>query len=445
MAAAKILCGGTTLNPRRQSATFATNKQYSRPKLLYSTTIIHPQPPKIIRAFSVGARRGRDDNNKILSFDVRKRLIDAIDFSGRRLKSNQPQKSVQALAANTYARLQVYDDGISHKKLFSFKIQCLLEKAKMAAIFLIRVSFTLPFEASNVPGYAVAILLFIITLGKVESIDLRSGYLYRAKFIDCIFSYVFGDGDPNQGIEEKRWKMIGLYIALNGCVVTAEEIAPPYLLDSETKKMNDESYMLPVLNRFNGQPIVDESGNILYHFPSLHCTSLPTWTSREYAGRWVDRGIKVDKFLEEQQWKFSKLDDKALDFVSGILRYNLFCVVLLGFAVEAELGSGSFYSLRSFIPSLITMYAIYAVSFNVISSIRWVLIKKRNAEIVKRNEARRELAKSLESPNLYLMQKLSSARAMAWMIVIGNLMVSSRFTDHRQVRGGSPLISPFIV
>ncbi|KAM3752144.1 hypothetical protein ACB098_04G166300 [Castanea mollissima] len=44
--------------------------------------------------------------------------------------------------------------------------------------------------------------------------------------IESIFSFVFGDGDPNQGIEEERWKLIGQYISSNGGVVTAEELAP---------------------------------------------------------------------------------------------------------------------------------------------------------------------------------------------------------------------------
>ncbi|KAL4573577.1 hypothetical protein LXL04_020387 [Taraxacum kok-saghyz] len=51
-------------------------------------------------------------------------------------------------------------------------------------------------------------------------------------FIESVFSFVFGDGDPNEGIEEERWKLIGQYITSNGGVVTAEELAP--YLDVET-------------------------------------------------------------------------------------------------------------------------------------------------------------------------------------------------------------------
>ncbi|KAL3633038.1 hypothetical protein CASFOL_026022 [Castilleja foliolosa] len=251
------------------------------------------------------------------------------------------------------------------------------------------------------------------------------------QFIDQVFSYVFGDGDPNPGIEEKRWKMIGLYIALNGSVVTAEEIAP-YLDPETTGKMNDESYMLPVLHQFDGQQKVDEEGNILYHFPSVRCTPLPrTNREKEYAGRWVDQGIKVDKFLEEHQWKFSKLDDKALDFVAATIRYNLLCFVFLSFVLRETIFWESFFS-QYLVRPLLLMYVIYVVSFKVISSIRWCSIRKRNAEIVKRNEAREECPKSLESPDFFLMQKLLSARTMARMASIGNdrIVSSSRSMDH---------------
>lgn len=35
----------------------------------------------------------------------------------------------------------------------------------------------------------------------------------------------------------------------------------------------DESYMLPVLARFNGRPEVDGRGNIVYSFPELQQTA----------------------------------------------------------------------------------------------------------------------------------------------------------------------------
>jgi hypothetical protein len=34
----------------------------------------------------------------------------------------------------------------------------------------------------------------------------------RLSFIDALFSFVFGDGDPNQGYDDARWAALGLAI-----------------------------------------------------------------------------------------------------------------------------------------------------------------------------------------------------------------------------------------
>ncbi|KAL3627168.1 hypothetical protein CASFOL_028531 [Castilleja foliolosa] len=195
-----------------------------------------PSPPPPPQAW------GRANKYKILPSDARKRPVAAIDFSGRRVtvrdvaskdnfKSNQTQK---ALANEVW-------NGDFHKNLvLSIKTQSLLEKAS----YLLRVSFWLSLAASTVVRVGV-ILLEGIMLGfigsprsktNMDNIQISSKDLCCARIIDWIFSYVFGDGDPNQGIEEKRWKMIQLYIALNGSVVTAEEIAP-YLDPKTTGKL----------------------------------------------------------------------------------------------------------------------------------------------------------------------------------------------------------------
>ena len=79
---------------------------------------------------------------------------------------------------------------------------------------------------------------------------------------------------------------MGRYIQARGGVVTAEELAP--YLDppvfgtgiaaraegiSIDRSPLDESFVVPVLVRFNGHPEVDEGGNLLYTFPQLQTTS----------------------------------------------------------------------------------------------------------------------------------------------------------------------------
>jgi hypothetical protein len=45
-------------------------------------------------------------------------------------------------------------------------------------------------------------------------------------FFESVFSYIFGDGDPNAGLEEKRLGLVASMIRENKGAVTAEQLAP---------------------------------------------------------------------------------------------------------------------------------------------------------------------------------------------------------------------------
>ncbi|KAJ0792054.1 hypothetical protein HanOQP8_Chr01g0012981 [Helianthus annuus] len=198
-------------------------------------------------------------------------------------------------------------------------------------------------------------------------------------FIEPVFSFVFGDGDPNEGTEEQRWKMIGQYIGSNDGVVTAEELAP-YLDD-------DDSYILPVLLRFDGQPQVDKEGNILYRFPTLQRTAASKKRSKkELEEIFKERVGGPHKFFKENKWELSQTSNKERAVIGGLGGLNLF-----GF---------------------------YAVGFFAIPSARWFLIRKRNAEIEKRNRARELRAQALQLPDVALRQKILSAQDMSERTVI---------------------------
>ncbi|KAL6507731.1 hypothetical protein OROGR_023926 [Orobanche gracilis] len=249
----------------------------------------------------------------------------------------------------------------------------------------------------------------------------------RMNFIESVFSFVFGDGDPNQGIAQERWKLViiehwfqcvGQYITANGGIVAAEELAPYLDLDS-TKESDDDSYILPVLLLFDGQPKVDEKGNILYHFPSLQRTAAPQRSGRKkYVGRnWSDWSGGVEKFFKEKKWKLSKTSASERAMVIGLGGLNLFGVLILGSMLKAMTVSRS--GLISFVSDLFPLFQIYAVSFFAIPLIRWFLLQNKNAKILQRNRSREQRARALESPDPSLRQKLSSARDMAQRIFIG--------------------------
>ncbi|KAH6802758.1 Iron-sulfur cluster biosynthesis family protein [Perilla frutescens var. frutescens] len=400
-----------------------------------------------------------------LPSDMRKRAMDAIDSSGRRvtvgdvaskagLKLNEAQRALQALAADTDGFLEVSDEGdvlyvfpkdyrtkLTAKSL-KIKFEPLIEKGKMTAEYLVRVTFGTALIASIVIVYTT--IIAIISSSRDSDDRGRRGRSYD-RGVTFFFSptdlfwywdpYYYrrrrakeSDGGMNFiesvrkilcdcGIKS-RVGLIGQYIASNGGVVTAEELAP-YLDLETTGKMDDDSYILPVLLRFDGLPEVDEEGNILYRFPSLQRTATPQRSGRkEYVGkRWADWVGDVGKFFKEKKWKFSKASASERAMVVGLGALNLFGVIVLGTMLKNTTVSAS--GFISFVSEIFPLLQIYAGSFFAIPLIRWVLIQNKNAKIVKRNEAREQRARALELPDLSLRRKILSARDMAQRTFIG--------------------------
>ncbi|KAI3667564.1 hypothetical protein L6452_42630 [Arctium lappa] len=419
-------------------------------------------------------RPGRVIESDKLPADVRKRTMDAVDRCGKRvtvgdvaskagIKLTEAQRALQALAADTNGFLEVSDEGdvlyvfpkdyrsnLAAKSL-RIKFEPLFEKAKSAAEYLIRVTFGTALIASIVIVYTT-IIAIISSSSEEDNRGRRRGrsfdsgfsfyfnpadlfwywdpYYYRRRrvrkedngmnFIESVFSFVFGDGDPNEGIEEERWKLIGQYIASNGGVVTAEELAP--YLDVQTAEKtddDDDSYILPVLLRFDGQPEVDEEGNILYRFPSLQRTAASQRSGRkEYVGRkWTEWVGGVDKFFKEKNWDFSKISNTERAMVAGLGALNLFGVIVLGTMLKTMTVTPS--GFISFVSEIFPVLQIYAASFFAIPLVRWFITRKTNAEIDKRNQAREQRARALELPDVSLRRKILSARDMSQRTVIG--------------------------
>ncbi|XP_074269102.1 uncharacterized protein At5g03900, chloroplastic [Silene latifolia] len=434
---------------------------------------------RVVRASSINVpspiKPGGVVESDYLPSDIRKRSMDAIDSLGGRvtigdvaakagLKLTQAQKALQALAADTNGFLEVSDEGDVlyvfpndyRSKLVAkslrMKIEPWAEKAKSAAEYLIRVSFGTTLIASIVIVFTAIIAIATSAESNRESnsnsrrrrgdsfinldfalYNTRDLFWYWDRdyyrrgprrtdkqgmnFLESVFSYVFGDGDPNQGIEEERWKMIGQYITSNGGVVTADELAP--YLDVYTKDKNDDSYILPVLLRFDGQPEVDEEGNILYRFPSLQRTASFNRTGKkEYVGtRWSDWDGRVQEFFEEKKLQFSKTNVADRAAVIGLGALNFFGVIVLSTLLKDMAVKPN--GFISFAESLLPLLQVYAGSFFAIPLVRWLFILKTNTEIEKRNQLRKLRAQALVSPDLSLKRKLLSARDMAQRTVIG--------------------------
>jgi hypothetical protein len=101
-------------------------------------------------------------------------------------------------------------------------------------------------------------------------------------FLESVFSYVFGDGDPNGQLEEVRVRAAAKVIRANQGAVTAEQLAPfvdvPDGADldlSDERSIVDESFVLPIVSKLGGIPqAVGE--DIVYVFPELKKSGLST-------------------------------------------------------------------------------------------------------------------------------------------------------------------------
>lgn len=266
-------------------------------------------------------------------------------------------------------------------------------------------------------------------------------------FLAAVFSFVFGDRDPNLSFDRDRWAAVGAAIKRNGGVVVAEELAPfldlPFDEEELKQKLaeNDESFVVPALVRFGGHAEVDERGRLLYTFPSLMATassiservsassssSLPstsTSTSSSFyrsgplkqrrRRRQSDETAITTRFPEvalERPIPFTLASPGQRLAAAALGAANTFGVVALGRVLAdryaaAALASSGF----GFVAALYPALAVYAAAYFVIPAVRWALDARRNAGVERRNAAREAAAAALAAPTRALAEKLRSAR-----------------------------------
>lgn len=201
---------------------------------------------------------------------------------------------------------------------------------------------------------------------------------------DC-YSFLFGDGNPNEGLDEKRWQLIAKVIRYHDYVVTSEQLAP-----YTGAAPGNQDAVLPVLVRFGGKPEVTESGNIVYRFAEL-ATS---------AG--AERAEPPPSFLREFHWKFSELTEKELKPIYLIAFLNLSGSWFLYLLLHSSSAPS--------ITALFTTLVIYGSLFLLVPLIRFYAIGHLNKHIDERNGVRAEYADDLRSPQPELKSKLKEAR-----------------------------------
>ncbi|MBD2104882.1 hypothetical protein [Leptolyngbya sp. FACHB-261] len=221
----------------------------------------------------------------------------------------------------------------------------------------------------------------------------------QMNFLEAVFSFLFGDGNPNANLEERRWQTIGSLIRRNRGVAIAEQVAP-YLDDLGSGFRNEyEDYMLPVLTRFNGQPEVSPEGDLVYRFPELQATAFRS------------RGMQIPEFLRELRWKFSEATSGQLTLAGILGGVNVVAVLILGGLLRS--GAAELGGLVGFASGIYGILLAYGIGFLVIPLVRYLWLRGRNAKVEARNAKRQQQAAKLRQSSPEITRKLTYAQQFA--------------------------------
>ncbi len=213
-------------------------------------------------------------------------------------------------------------------------------------------------------------------------------------FLEAVFSILFGDGNPNADLEQRRWSYIGNLIHRQQGVAIGEQIAPYLDEIGQGYDREYENYMLPVLTKFNGIPEVSPTGQLVYHFPDLQTTLKDDPSQFK----------RVPQSLRERKWKFSKATPTQTNWAIALFAGNLVGIVILALMLQ---GISS-----SFISGAMTIIALYGVGLVVIPSCRYFWVKSQDRKVRNRNQFRHQQVKLLQQ-NDAIQEKLDYAKQFA--------------------------------
>ncbi len=364
------------------------------------------------------------------------------------------QKELLQLANDTNGHLQVAETGdiaylfssnfrsILRNKYWQLRWEKWLTKTWNIVFYLIKISFGI-ILISSIIIMLLAIIIIVVAISSSKDSDSNGGDSRRGggffflprfwispdffwmfspdyeerryqrqrsnqrenelNFLESIYSFLFGDGNPNRNLEEKRWQEIATVIKNNNGAIIAEQVAP-YLDNINIYNERDEDYILPVLTRFNGYPEVSEKGEIIYYFPELQITAEER--SKAY----------VSPYLKENLWQFSIASSGQKIGAIALGGVNIVLALMLGTLLTPEIAQeiGGFIL---FVNSIYGVLVAYAVSYLTIPLIRYFWLQNRNRKVESRNNQRENRANILES-NTELQNKIDYAQQFAQQKVI---------------------------
>jgi hypothetical protein len=364
----------------------------------------------------------------------------------------EANQGLLAFAAETGAHLQVAETGdivylfpknfrvILRNKYWQLRLQEWWKKVWSILFYLIRISFAI-FLIASIALIAIATIIIITAINSDRdsngggnsgsdgggwgffyfpdlfwyfSPDYRTHYQERRRaksdlnFFEAVFSFLFGDGNPNTKLEERRWREIGSVIRNNRGAVVAEQISPYLDNIGEKYQQEYEDYMLPVLTRFNGQPAVSPQGEIVYYFPELQVSAAKKRPQSESV------------YLEEFPWRFSAATSGQILLSAGLGGVNLVGALVLGSLLRGGIVAAKLGGFVAFVQGIYWLLLAYGIGFLGIPIARYFWIQWRNKKIVARNRDRLERARLLASADTSLQNKIDYAHQFAAEKVIGH-------------------------
>lgn len=367
------------------------------------------------------------------------------------LDINHTERGLLALASEVSGNLQVSEAGdiaylfpknfrsVLRNKYWRLRLQALWDKIWPAIFYLIRISFGIVLLLSIVLIFvAIAIILIAMNSQDDRSNNRRSGSFIprfwitpdlfwffnpnpryhrqharsqskdpdQMNFLEAIFSFLFGDGNPNANLDDRRWQEIGAVIRTHGGAVTGEQLTP--YLEVSDRQRESEDYVIPVLTHFDGRPEVSPQGEIIYHFPTLQTTA----KARQQQSN--------STYLQEYPWKFSQAGSGQILLAVGLGGLNLVGAAVLWSLLQDGTVAIQLGGLVGFVYSIFGILVAYGIGFLGIPLLRYFWVQRQNSKINKRNQQRQASAVSLSRPDAALQQKMGYAQTFAAQSVVSS-------------------------
>jgi len=395
----------------------------------------------------------------VTALNYRVTIGDVATRSG--LELDTVRRELATLAAEAGGHLQVAESGeivyqfpanfqaIWRNRSWRSQMQAKLQKLWQIIFYLIRISFGIALIVSIIIIFAaIIVLLFAQQSQEGEERDRRSGgegdlfflwqlqrYSYllshwslffdpldydrqpakrraeksqvatgKLSFLEAVYSFLFGDGNPNADLEDRRWQMIATTISNHQGVVIAEQLAP-YLDDLGSRSDQEyEAYMLPVLARFDGRPHVSPEGGLVYHFPALQVKAKSSQSRR------------VPDYLREHRWPFTQATAAQSTGVIILAALNLGGALILGGLLQAN--PAELVGFIGLVRSLYWLLLGYGVGVVVVPLVRYFWLLLRNQQVEARNQMRSQRTAPLQAMPPELEQKYQYAQQFATEVVI---------------------------